>query len=336
MKAPVSIWILVARTDLPYMLQTIPNLIKTCNYPFVERVLAVDTAPLTGDKLLRYATGTQEELKIACQKLVDAKVIDRIVEIDYEPAKVKKVYQKYFGTEQAKQMLNHTHNWKGSTVYASLYCIEEAATDYYLHFDTDMLLHQEEGYDWICEAIELMKSIPSIVAMRPLCGPPHPEGKVFYNRPKLDPRGFYGHNFFSMRAYLVSRQRFSEVTPIPLMWRWRPLLSRKLPSPWRSLFAKVERKLRSQGGPPVQGAIESFEIMLNKKLEATDYVRADLSSTKAWTIHPPDHGPEFVRALPKILTLIEQGKYPLAQGGYYDLVLKEWLDLISISEASQK
>ncbi|NEO30178.1 MAG: hypothetical protein F6K36_07000 [Symploca sp. SIO3C6] len=330
MKAPVSIWILAARTDLPYMLQTIPHLMRACNYPFTERVLAIDSAPLTGDKLRRYATGSQEELKSACQKLVDLKVIDRIAEIDYDPALIKKVYQKYFGTEQAKLMLNHTHNWKGSTIYASLYCIEASASDYYLHFDADMLLHQDQGNDWISEAIELMESIPTIVATRPLCGPPHPEGKVLYSRPAEDPRGFYPHNSFSMRAYLVNKQRFPELSPIPLMWKYYPLLSRYLPSPLQSVFASVERKLRRQV-KPIKGALESFEVTSSQRLEETSFVRADLSSTKAWTIHPPDHGPEFIKALPQLISLIEQGKFPLDQAGFYDLLLNEWSDLLNIS-----
>ena len=71
MKTPVSLWILAARTDVPYMLQTIPHQIRACNYPFTERVLAVDTAPLTGDKRYRYDTGSQEQLESACQTLVE-------------------------------------------------------------------------------------------------------------------------------------------------------------------------------------------------------------------------------------------------------------------------
>lgn len=191
MKVPVSVWILVARTDVPYMRQTIPHLIRACNYPFAERVLAMDTAPLSGDKLNRYATGSQEQLDLACQSLLNQGIVDKIVPIDYEPAEIKRIYQKYFGSEQAKQMLNYTHNWKGYPVYGSFYCLEKSATDYYLHFDADMLLHQAQDYDWITDAIELINSIPTIAAIRPRCAPPHPEGKAFHPNPFVkDTRGF--------------------------------------------------------------------------------------------------------------------------------------------------
>lgn len=329
MKVPVSVWILVAKTDVPYMMQTIPHLIRACNYPFRERVLAMDTAPLSGDKRNRYNTGTQEQLESACQALIDQGVMDRIVKIDYEPAQIKKVYQKYFGAEQAQQMLNHTHNWKGSTVYASLYCIEASASNYYLHFDADMLLYQDPDYDWIDQAIQLMESTPTIAAIRPLCGPPHPEGKLFQPNPFIkDERGFYAHKFFSMRAYLVERQRFALLSPIPLIWKFPRLLSRKLPRPFQAVFAKVERRLRGNQGP-IEGAIESFEPMTSKKLEETSFVRADLCSTKAWTIHPAKHGADFINALPNLIKLIEQGEYPQKQAGHYDLLLNEWTDLIN-------
>jgi hypothetical protein len=331
MKPPVSVWILVARTDVPYMLQTIPHLMRACNYPFAERVLAIDTAPFTGVFPHRYNPGSQEDLKSACQKLVDLNIVDRIVEIDYSPAQVKKIYQKYFGTQQAQQILNHTHNWKGSTVYASLYCIEASATDYYLHFDADMLLHQDNSYDWISEAIQVMRSNPAIAAIRPLCGPPHPQGKAFHLRPFIkDERGFYAHKFFSMRAYLIDRKRYAQLSPIPLIWKFPPLVSRKLPAPFDKLFFQVEGRLRPNSGS-IKGAIESFELMVSKKLEETSFVRADLCSTKAWTLHPSDHSAEFVKALPQLIGLIEQGEYPLDQAGHYDLRLQEWSGILNES-----
>ena len=324
MKTPVSIWILVAKTDVPYLLQTIPHLLQACNYPFKERVLAMDTASLTGDKLYRYGTGSQEVLEEACQTLVERGVVDRVAKIDYNPNLIKSIYTKYFGSEQALQMLSHTHNWKGSTVYASLYCIEACATDYYLHFDADMLLHQDQDYDWITESLELMASVPNIATIRPRCGPPHPEGQSFHPHPfTRDKRGFYSHKFFSMRAYLLDRNRLAQLAPIPLIWKFDPLWSHHLPSPLSTITGKIERKLRNKKSP-VQGAIESLEIMVSKKLSTSDFVRADLASTQAWTIHPLKHDAAFIQALPWLIQLIEKGAYPLEQAGHYDLILEAW------------
>lgn len=327
-KPPVSLWTLVARTDVPYMLDTIPHQIKACNYPFVERVLAMDTAPLTGDKLTRYNTGSQEELDQACQQLIDQGWIDRVEKINYDPALVRQIYTKYFGAQQAAQMQDHTHNWKGSTVYASLYCIEQAQSNYYLHFDADMMLYQKPEFDWISEAIKLQNQVPEIATVRPRCGPPRSDNTAFHPNPfVVDPRGFWGHKFFSMRTYFVERDRFAELSPIPLRWHHPPLVSRYLPGPLQSLGRKVENKLR-RGIGPVKGAIASFEPMTSERLQNTKYVRADLDATDAWTIHPPKHTPEFIAALPRLIELIEQGKFPPDQAGYYDLKLDAWKGLL--------
>ncbi len=335
MKPPVCLWILVARTDVPYMLETIPHLVRACNYPFVEKVLAVDTSPLRGDMRYRYSTGSQADLEAACQKLINDGVIDRVAKIDYDPKLIARIYQKYFGVEQAAKMANHTHNWKGSTIYASLYCIEVAASNYYLHFDADMMLYQNPNYDWISEAIKLMDSVPEIAVSRPMTGPPHPEDRPFHPNPYTkDERGFYAHKFFSMRAYLVNRDRFAQLSPIPLLWKHQPLMSRKIPKPILNLLMidKIERKLRGIKSP-VDGALDSFEIMTSKRLRDTEFIRADLSSSQAWTIHPPKHSEKYVRSLPNLIRLIEQGKYPASQAGHYDLKLEAYLELLDIKDS---
>ena len=80
-----SLWILVARTDIPFMMQTIPHLVRMNNFPFQERVLAMDTAPLSGDKVNRPGVGTLAELRDRTQELLQAGVVDRVVEINYDP-----------------------------------------------------------------------------------------------------------------------------------------------------------------------------------------------------------------------------------------------------------
>ena len=81
-----SLSIMVARTDIPFMMETIPHLVRTSHYPFVERVLFLDTAPLTGDKVGRPGIGTLEQLRENCAQLVAMGVVDRLVDMDYNDA----------------------------------------------------------------------------------------------------------------------------------------------------------------------------------------------------------------------------------------------------------
>jgi hypothetical protein len=67
-----------------------------------------------------------------------------------------------------------------------------------------------------------------------------------------------------------------------------------------------------------------WETMIGYRLKETAFVRADLSATRAWTLHPDDRGERFEAALPSLIERIEQGVYPAGQGGYYDLQLDVW------------
>ncbi|MFM7714683.1 MAG: hypothetical protein ACKO7A_18855, partial [Microcystis sp.] len=70
-----SLWFFVARTDLPFMMLTIPHIVKMCNFPFQEKVLAIDTAALSGEKVDRPGIGTMEDLRQCAQTLLHKGVV---------------------------------------------------------------------------------------------------------------------------------------------------------------------------------------------------------------------------------------------------------------------
>ena len=307
-----SLWMLAARTDLPYMMQTIPHLIKMSNFPFKEVVLAIDTAPLSGDKVLRPGIGTMTELRDCCNKLINDGVVNRVVDFNYSKEYREKIYQKHFGTP-----LKLTHNYKGYPILGTIFHIEETESDYMVHFDNDMLLYQQSDYSWINEGIKLMEEHEEIMALRPLTGPPTQDASMYqqvnYER---DAAGFYKFKFFSSRVYLINRKRFDRLLPLPILWRsYRRKYLNNLPLGVKTLLNNITGK----------GKLDSWEVMVSNKLETTKYVRAVMDSPKAWTIHPKDRSEEFFAALPNIIEKIERGEYPLEQAGYYDLRLKYWL-----------
>ena len=103
-----SLWIFVARTDVSFMMNTIPHLVKMSHFPFEEIVLAVDTAPLTGEKLLRPDIGSLGDVFQNAQNLLDAGVVNRIVDMNYGSDFRDRVYRKHFGRD-----LPFTHNFSG-------------------------------------------------------------------------------------------------------------------------------------------------------------------------------------------------------------------------------
>ncbi len=304
---------MVARTDLPFMMHTIPHLVRMCNFPFVQRVLFVDTAPLTGDKIGRPGIGTLEELRACCDQLLNAGVVDRIVDIDYTDENRRRLYAKHLGMPYIRP----THNYKGYPIFGTLFSLEEVPGDYVIHFDSDMMLYQEPGYSWIEAAIEVFNAYPQVMSVRPLAGPPHEQGPQQERNFNQHPDGlFYQYKMFSSRAYIFDRKRFDQLLPVPVLWReYKTEWLNRLPTVAKTWLNYIRK----------QGMLGSWEIMVTRAIEHSELVRANLCSPQAWTLHPRDRSPQFLQALPSILERVEKGQYPSEQAGYYDIKTEYWL-----------
>jgi hypothetical protein len=293
--------ILVARPDVGFMMHTIPHLVKTCQFNFAERMLVMDTAPLSQEYQTRPGVGTQQELRDCCQALIAQGVIDKVIEIDYSAEEHKRVYTKHFG-----RIFMATHDFRGYPILGSLFAIEAAAGDYVLHFDSDMLLHQKPEHNWIQEGIDLLQKQPEVMFVSPLSGPPTHDGSLHQRVSYERSAGFYRFQDFTSRKFLVDRNRLTTILPLKPMWiSWK-----------RQLLSYFTRK----------SAMWSWEVMISNRLRETGYIRADLSSPKAWTLHTPDHGEDFIRSLPTVIKSVEAGNYPPAQAGDYDLHLSDWIN----------
>jgi len=306
-----SVWILVARTDIPFMMFTIPHLLKMSNFPFTERVLAVDTAPLSGDKVSRPGVGTMEELRRNTQELLEKGIVDRVVDINYDRNYQNQVYQKHFGFP-----LRQSHNYKGYPILGTIFTIEECKSDYMLHFDSDMLLYQQSDFSWVEEGMKLSEKHPEIMSFRPLTGPPSSENNIYQKKDyQYDANGFYKFKFFGSRAYLINKKTFDKLLPLPIIWRpYRKKIMEKLPNQLQTLLNYTFNK----------GKLDSWEIMVSKQLEETGSWRGVLADKRAWTLHPKDRSPAFIQALPNIIERIEAGEFPEAQAGHYDLISDLW------------
>jgi hypothetical protein len=310
-----SLSIMVARTDLPFLMHTVPHLVNACHFPFVERVLFVDTAPLSGDKVKRPGIGTLEALRDCCAALRDRGLVDRIVDMDYRPEVRERLYRKHLGLP-----FPQTHNWKGYPIFGTIYSLEAIAGDYLVHFDSDMLLHQRPDHDWISAGIARLQQHPQILAVRPMTGPPRRDGDGTMaqgNQPDRDPAGFYYSDFFGSRAYLIDRRRFDELLPLPI--RWRNTRHRW----YNGLPTALRTRLNYWTG---KGELDSWEWMVTDQFRRRGAVRAWDATAAAWTVHPNTRSRDFLTALPRIIEQVEKGHYPPAQIGHYDLQVDAWID----------
>lgn len=305
-----SLSILVARTDIAFMLQTIPHLVRMCRYPFQQRVLIVDTAALSGDKVNRPGIGSLAQLQEHCDRLLSIGVIDRVLSIDYSPAYQQQTYQNHFGVCYVRP----THNYKGYPVLGTMFSLDAVPGDYVLHFDSDMLLYQHSSYSWIDAAIRLLRHHPEVMFVRPMAGPPRADDRLPTGG--IQQSEFHQFSTFGSRVYLMQRDRFHQLLPLPILWRsYKHTLLNHLPG---SVKTYLNYWLK-------RGKLDSWEVMVSRKLQKTSWVRANLDSPLAWTLHPKMRGDEFIQALPDLIERIESGWYPDEQAGDYDLNLPVWL-----------
>jgi hypothetical protein len=291
------------------MMQTIPHIIRMCNYPFSQRVLAVDTSPLSGAYTSRPCIGTFTQLQECCDKLLSCGLIDKIIDVDFSKKYHEKVYGKHLG-----KFIRQTHNFRGAPVLGYMFLLEEAKSDYLLHFNTDILIYQDPGYNWVEEGIRKLCEYPEIACVTPLSGPPTKDGslhqQVAYDR---DSRGFYRLKEFTSRKFLVDIKRFGKLLPLQILWKSKSHCS-------NSTQRMIEDSLSEEK------ELDRWETMVSARLRETPYYRIDLDTCSAWAVHSSqNHDQVFLKNLPRIIEKIESGWYPPGQEGHYNLLSELWL-----------
>lgn len=304
MNTDCTLAILVARTDVNFMLQTIPHLVRTCRFPFKQRLLFVDTAPLGQEYQTRPGVGTMNDLYACCQQLKGDGTIDKVIDIPYKQEYRRKAYQKHFSDR-----IRHTHDYRGYPIWGSILPLETVKTRYLVHFDSDMLLYQNPNYSWIEEGIKFLQKYPEIASILPLSGPPTQNGALMQQRLEQedfirDARGFYSFKTFTSRVFLIDIQKFEQLLPLKF---------------------QLSLRARIKGCWSKKSYLPPWEEMVGDSLKQESYVRADIDSPYAWTLHPNSRGSQFIQALPSLIQKIESGQYPDEQAGFYDLKVNCWI-----------
>jgi hypothetical protein len=302
MNSSCSLTVFAARSDIPFLRQTVSHLAKACGGVFRERILFVDVAPPSAGFRDRPGLGSLETLQNICAELRADGFVDRIMPIDYSPSVRSRIYKKYFN-----RSFGYTHDLRGAPFYAFLFSFEAAQTDYVVHFDSDMLLYQKPDFDWVSAGIRLLQECEDLMFISPLSGPPSPDGSlkqrgVSYQR---DNRGFYRIDVVTGRKFLFNKRRMAKLLPFKKYW--------------------LSPRRRIRGWFTGESPLLQLEVILTESFRDHGVFRGDLASPHAWTLHTPDHGPAFVAGLPEVIRRVEAGDYPAEQAGDYDLQLKHWL-----------
>jgi hypothetical protein len=208
--------------------------------------------------------------------------------------------------------VRETHDYGGCALMSYLAAFELCRTRWLLHYDADMLLHQEGRFDWVGQAQGAMVDHPFVVAATPRPSPPTLEGPDAPTNAERLP--LYPHPagwlniWFSTRCYLFDLERFRPCLPL--------MQGRTY---WEVLAARILRR----------GYPRSPEGLLCLRMAAAGRTRLALRDRRAWLLHPLQKDAAFVSALPRLLAAIHEGRCPDGQRGDTNLDLRLWEQILA-------
>ncbi|NND96988.1 MAG: hypothetical protein HKN47_06630 [Pirellulaceae bacterium] len=302
----VTLSILASRFDVAYLPLTVAHLVTACDYPFAQRMLVIDVSPPPPERAAETGAATLAELKLCAQQLCDDGWIDRVIEFDIGYGHDRRLQHKHGGQDFVQ-----TRDTRGVPLWPWICEFESCQTEYLVHFDCDMLLFQRRGHSWIRDAISLVQQRDEVLFVLPLPGPPTKDGTLFQSAEfelvdesaSENVPGYYRFKTFTSRKFLLQRSRLAKLLPLEPAY-----------DPPRS-----NRSVDAADDP-----VRSWETMVSQKLQSSRFIRADLSSPDAWTLHAKTHSAEFVNELPRIIARVQSGQFPADQAGHYDLKLRHW------------
>ena len=298
MKPLVSFTTNACVTDIAYIGQTLAHMKRSLDYPFIERIVALDPGVPSG----KYGTrghGDLNELQRILADLLEAGIINKVVEIPTDETAKNNILHKYFGNSQVD-----LKDFDGAPIYQYLYAMDICEGDYILHVDSDMLFFRGNDISWIEKAIAFMTENPQVVFTTPSGGPPQAKSWIEkitgINLQKHDENQWHKATSISTRYFLIDKARFTE--------KMLPL---------------------EQGKPK-----EPLEKSLTYTAKIRGYERWTLDGANQWAIHPEYHDINFIAHLTDLIAAVENGMYPFKRGGYqWDMCtqgdhIKPWLKVI--------
>src|SRR5205085_4039017 len=223
---------------------------------------------------------------------------------------IKELSAKYL-----RKLIMRTHDYGGCALMAYLAAFEVVDTKYLLHYDSDMLIHQSEDFDWTIEARELIEEQEKAVAATPRISPPFSKQRGLPDAPSLHEgrplqtiKGGWRNDWFSTRCFLIDRWK---------VFNYLPLLK------GRMLFETLAVKYLNRGYP------RSPEIMMFRRIGGAGGWRLNLQTEKAWLLHPQNKPPLYLELLPEIQSAVKVGQVPEGQRGYSEVNLPEWERFLS-------
>jgi len=232
-------------------------------------------------------------------------VCDRVLFLERDGELHAHLWTEYFGSA-----MQCSFGYNSRIVSSYLAGLEFATNRYVVHFDGDMLLYQEPGFDWIGEARTLIDQHPGAVSATPLTHPPipgrtecHEALTIWKHTPLLSLEMGWRSDWLSTRCFLLDRHKLDDYLPLI-----------------ESNGILTEEELRRHFGffPP------TLEHILSRGISRAGGWQYHISDVRAWLLHPQHKPPRYLKLVPSVIQLVQQGRIPVEQCGEREIQLEAW------------
>ena len=292
-----SLAVLAGRKDVSFLALMANHLRRQHSREFQSRVLLVDDLP---DPDSGPAVGSSEFERL-CANLERTGIFTSRTYLSHISSD-HRIIKKHFVRPP-----RHLRDYRGVPLFGWIAGLESSPCRFHVHFDSDIFIYQESGFDWIDEGISVLRRQEDTLCVAPHPGPPPARNGQLLDQSSgytTDPLGNFVFNTFSSRRFLVERERFERILPLPVTSASRRIAMKSL----------LTRK----------SALQNWEALVCTRMRETGMCRVHLKNPAAWALHAPDHGDRFLEILPFLMSSVESGWYPPDQAGRYDLDLKLW------------
>lgn len=309
----ITLQVNLSAGDVNYAALTVPALVQQ-HADIKKRLLVVDCCRPQKSRIMdpdikfpikKFEEGVEKIIAIS-ESLLAQNVVSEIYYIKPGDPLIDKISKKYLNG-----LYKTTHAAGGTGNMSYWIGIDIPDTRYVLHYDGDIMMYQKQGFNWISEAITHMAQNDDVVISVPRLCPPVKDNpaipSLHEGRQYTTHDQYWKNDWFSTRHFLLDKQK---------MDMYLPLVRGKV---------KLELLLRKYGKRafPIDP-----EILMFKSLAPRGAKRLVLRNEDAWVAHPVDKSAVFLRSLPKILSMISEGRFPEEQRGCEDMNLNAWLNYI--------
>jgi hypothetical protein len=359
--ADVTLQINVCAGDVAYCGQTVPALVEVHRRDVQEVLVVMDCCrpqstpfvhrpsrfprPVFAERL--------RQLEAQCSRWLKDGVVNRVARLEGESRRLRSLNEKYTG---ARTAFSHDHLGHASAAYYLGW--EAARTRYVLHFDGDILFHQQPGHSWVRQAVATLEQNARRLAVSPRIAPPPERSTVdtLVNLREMPQCGWmstwplepvsegWSSPWFSTRCHLLDRERLAALLPLtPTRGRaayqrshrcnaiLTPLFAARcwtLPVPDHGPWNPVLRAVRKLGFKVPEFPLPP-EVLIHEHNQRQAVEVVYLNDPKAWFIHPHSKPEIFHRLLPALLKSVSLGEFPVAQGGMCDIDFGAWESFLS-------